>query len=73
MDQGIDRLKDISLSLRTFARADIAYKVAFQIHEGINSTLMLLKHRLKDQGERPKIEVVTEYGDLPQSIVIRGN
>ncbi len=65
MDQGIDSLKDISLSLRTFARSDIAYKVEFQIHEGINSTLMLLKHRLKDQGERPKIEVVTQYNNLP--------
>jgi signal transduction histidine kinase len=65
INQGIDRLKDISLSLRTFARSDISSKVEFQIDEGINSTLMLLKHRLKDQGDRPKIEVVTKYGDLP--------
>ncbi|MBW4616402.1 MAG: hybrid sensor histidine kinase/response regulator [Desmonostoc vinosum HA7617-LM4] len=65
MHQGIGRLKDISLSLRTFARSDISSKVEFQIHEGINSTLMLLKHRLKDQGNRPKIEVVTQYGELP--------
>ncbi|MEH2326854.1 MAG: response regulator [Nostoc sp.] len=65
MHQGIGRLKDISLSLRTFARSDISSKVEFQIHEGINSTLMLLKHRLKDQGNRPKIEVFTQYGKLP--------
>lgn len=65
MHQGIGRLKDISLSLRTFARADISSKVKFDIHEGIDSTLMLLKHRLKDQGDRPKIEVVTQYGELP--------
>jgi signal transduction histidine kinase len=65
INQGIDRLKDISLSLRTFARSDISSKVEFQIDEGINSTLMLLKHRLKDQGDRPKIEVVTKYGGLP--------
>ncbi|MEH1873643.1 hybrid sensor histidine kinase/response regulator [Nostoc sp.] len=65
MHQGIGRLKDISLSLRTFARSDISSKVEFQIHEGINSTLMLLKHRLKDQGNRPKIEVLTQYGKLP--------
>ncbi|GAB1537427.1 hypothetical protein NUACC21_00670 [Scytonema sp. NUACC21] len=65
MHQGIDRLRDISLSLRTFARSDISSKVEFQIHEGIDSTLVLLKHRLKDQGDRPKIEVVTQYGDLP--------
>ncbi|BAY80071.1 response regulator receiver signal transduction histidine kinase (plasmid) [Nostoc linckia NIES-25] len=65
MHQGIGRLKDISLSLRTFARADISSKVEFQVHEGIDSTLMLLKHRLKDQGDRPKIEVVTQYSELP--------
>ncbi|WP_413173832.1 response regulator [Anabaena azotica] len=65
MHQGIDRLKDISLSLRTFARSDISSKVEFQIHEGMDSTLMLLKHRLKNQGNRPTIEVVRQYGTLP--------
>ncbi|MEH2066821.1 MAG: response regulator [Nostoc sp.] len=65
MRQGISRLKDISLSLRTFARFDISSKIEFQIHEGIDSTLMLLKHRLKDQGNRPQIEVIIQYGNLP--------
>lgn len=65
MHQGINRLKDISFSLRTFARGDIASKVEYQIHEGINSTLMLLKHRLKDIGERPKIEILKKYSELP--------
>ncbi|MBU7586554.1 MAG: hybrid sensor histidine kinase/response regulator [Nostoc sp. TH1S01] len=65
MHQGIERLKDISLSLRTFARADISSKVKFQIHEGLDTTIMLLKHRLKDQGDRPKIEVFTQYSQLP--------
>jgi signal transduction histidine kinase len=65
MRQGISRLKEISLSLRTFARSDMASKVEFQVHEGINSTIMLLKHRLKGMGNRPKIHVITEYEDLP--------
>ena len=65
MHQGITRLKDISLSLRTFARGDIGSQVEYQIHEGINSTLMLLKHRLKDIGERPKIEIIQNYSELP--------
>ncbi|MEH1930752.1 hybrid sensor histidine kinase/response regulator [Nostoc sp.] len=65
MHQGITRLQDISLSLRTFARADITSQVEFQIHEGIDSTLMLLKHRLQGKGDRTKIQVVTQYGDLP--------
>ena len=65
MRQGITRLKDISLSLRTFARADIAEQVEYQVHEGLNSTLMLLKHRLKDIGNRPKIEIIKNYSELP--------
>ncbi|MBD2450976.1 hybrid sensor histidine kinase/response regulator [Nostoc sp. FACHB-152] len=65
MHKGIKHLKEISLSLRTFARSDISSKIQFQIHEGIDSSLMLLKHRLKDQGDRPKIEVVRQYGELP--------
>lgn len=65
MHQGITRLKDISLSLRTFTRADISSQIKFQIHEGIDSTLMLLKHRLKGNGDHTKIQVVTQYGELP--------
>ncbi len=65
MRQGIARLKDISLSLRTFARADIASQVEYQIHEGLNSTLMLLKHRLKDVGDCPQIEIIKNYSELP--------
>ncbi|MEH2350317.1 MAG: response regulator [Nostoc sp.] len=65
MHQGIGLLKDISLSLRTFARSDISSMVEFQIHQGIDTTLMLLKHRLKGQGNRPKIETLKQYGELP--------
>jgi len=72
MEQGINRLIDISSSLRTFARTDIASKIEFKITEGINSTLMLLKHRLKDQGNRPKIEVITQYDDLPPIVCYPG-
>ncbi len=65
MQHGVTRLEDISLSLRTFARSDISSKVEFQIHQGLNSTLMLLQHRLKSNKDRPEIEVVKDYGDLP--------
>ncbi|MDZ8258771.1 ATP-binding sensor histidine kinase [Nostoc sp. ChiQUE01b] len=61
-----DRLKNISTSLRTFSRADKDYKVLFNIHEGIDSTILILKHRLKANPERPAIEVITDYGTLPQ-------
>ena len=65
MRQGITRLKDISLSLRTFARTDIAYQVEYQIQEGLDSTLMLLKHRLKDIGNRPQIDIIKNYSEIP--------
>ncbi|MBD2678662.1 MULTISPECIES: AAA family ATPase [Nostoc] len=61
-----DRLKNISTSLRTFSRADRDYKVSFDIHQGIDSTILILKHRLKANAQRPAIEVLTEYGNLPQ-------
>jgi len=61
-----ERLKNISTSLRTFSRADRDYKVPFNIHQGIDSTILILKHRLKASEHRPVIEVITEYGNLPQ-------
>ncbi|MEH2270653.1 MAG: AAA family ATPase [Nostoc sp.] len=60
-----ERIKDISTSLRTFSRADTAEKVACNLHEGIESTLLILKYRLKANEKRPAIEVITEYGNLP--------
>ncbi|MEG4571428.1 AAA family ATPase [Microcoleus sp. N3A4] len=66
MEMACDRLKNISTSLRTFSRADRDYKVPFNIHEGIDSTLLILKHRLKANEQRPAIEVIANYGKLPQ-------
>ncbi|ALF56047.1 serine/threonine protein kinase [Nostoc piscinale CENA21] len=66
MTLACNRLKNISTSLRTFSRADRDYKVPFNIHEGIDSTILILKHRLKANEQRPAIEVVTNYGNLPQ-------
>jgi PAS domain S-box-containing protein len=59
------RIREISNSLRTFSRADTAEKVACDIHEGINSTLLILKYRLKASEKRPAIEVILESGKLP--------
>ncbi|MBE9207658.1 AAA family ATPase [Nostoc sp. LEGE 06077] len=66
MNMACDRLKNISTSLRTFSRADQDYKVPFNIHEGIDSTILILKHRLKANNQRPAIEIITNYGNLPQ-------
>ncbi|NQE37507.1 ATP-binding protein [Microcoleus asticus] len=66
MQVGCDRICSISTSLRTFSRGDKDYKVPFNIHEGINSAILILKHRLKANEYRPQIEVMTKYGNLPK-------
>ncbi len=66
MREGVNRIKDISTSLRTFSRADVNHPVACNIHDGIDSTIMILKHRLKATENRPEIQVIKHYGDLPQ-------
>lgn len=65
MKLGVNRIRNISTSLRTFSRADKDYKVPFDIHEGIDSTILILRHRLKANENRPEIEVVKKYGKLP--------
>lgn len=65
MKLGTERIKDISLSLRNFARSDGNIATAIDLQETLDSTLLLLKHRLKDQGGRPAIEVIENYDELP--------
>ncbi|MDF5736823.1 MAG: ATP-binding protein [Nostoc sp.] len=64
MKEGTDRISNISNSLRIFSRADTEQKVLFNVHEGINSTLLILKHRLKANKIRPAIELVQYYGEF---------
>ena len=59
-----DRIKSISKSLRTFSRKDTDSKQPFDIHEGLDSTLLILRHRLKANEHRPEIEVLKDYGSL---------
>ncbi len=65
MKLGTERIKDISLSLRNFARSDGDIASAIDLQETLDSTLLLLKHRLKDQGCRPAIEIIENYDELP--------
>jgi signal transduction histidine kinase len=60
-----ERLVNLSNSLRIFSRADTASKVSANIHEGIDSTLMILQFRLKAKDYRPAIQVIKNYGDIP--------
>lgn len=65
MENACDLIMNISRSLRTFTRIDQESKISADLHEGLESTLLILKHRLKANDDRPQIEVVRHYGDLP--------
>ncbi|MEG4291860.1 PAS domain S-box protein [Microcoleus sp. C2C3] len=65
MQVGATRIRDIVRSLRNFSRLDESDMKKVNIHEGIDSTLMILEHRLKVQPDRPAIQILKEYGQLP--------
>ncbi|NEO88680.1 MAG: GAF domain-containing sensor histidine kinase, partial [Spirulina sp. SIO3F2] len=66
MNAGVDRIRNISNSLRNFSRQDQEHKIAFNLHEGIDSTLLILKHRTKANEERPQIQIFKNYSELPE-------
>ncbi|WP_088241789.1 GAF domain-containing protein [Calothrix rhizosoleniae] len=65
MEVGTQRVREIVLSLRNFSRLDEAEFKKVDIHEGIDSTLMILQNRLKATPERPEISIIKEYASLP--------
>ena len=65
MKVGSERIRDVVRSLRLFSRTDEAQMKPADIHEGLDSTLLILQNRLQAKGGRPGISLVKEYGDLP--------
>ena len=65
MKQGTQRIREIVLSLRNFSRLDEAQFKPVDIHEGIDSTLMILQNRLKAKPNFPEIQIVKKYSSLP--------
>ncbi|MBF2016199.1 MAG: PAS domain S-box protein [Rivularia sp. T60_A2020_040] len=65
MEEGTRRIRAIVLSLRNFSRLDEAEFKKVDIHQGIESTLMILQNRLKPKPDFPGVEVIKEYGNLP--------
>lgn len=65
MQAGVDRIQKIVFSLRIFSRLDGDGAKPANLHQGIESTLMILHHRLKARGHIPEIKIVKEYSDLP--------
>ncbi|MEM9923655.1 MAG: ATP-binding protein [Cyanobacteria bacterium P01_D01_bin.50] len=66
MKVGTERIQEIVQSLRIFSRLDEAEIKRADIHQGIDSTLMILQNRLKAQPKYLNIEIIKEYGNLPQ-------
>jgi two-component system NtrC family sensor kinase len=66
MQAGTKRIREIIVSLRTFSRLDEAELKTVDLHSGLESALLILQSRLKATDKRPKIQVITEYGNLPQ-------
>jgi two-component system, NtrC family, sensor kinase len=65
MQIGTDRIREIVVSLRNFSRTDQADSKSVNIHEGIDSTILILQYRLKAKPENPEIKVIRNYADLP--------
>lgn len=65
MNVGVERICQIVQSLRNFSRHDEAEVKPVNLNEGMDSTLLILNHRLKPKGGTPGIEIVKEYGELP--------
>ncbi len=65
MQTSSSRIQEISRSLRSFARSDDHMKGEVKLHDGLESTLMILKHRLKANDVRPEINVVQSLGTIP--------
>ncbi len=66
MQVGAQRIRDIVLSLRNFSRLDEADMKCVNLHEGIDSTLLILQHRLNAKAHQSEIQVIKEYADLPK-------
>ncbi|MEH2250241.1 GAF domain-containing protein [Nostoc sp.] len=65
MKMGADRISQLVLSLRSFSRLDETGMKPVDLHEGIDSTLLILQHRLQSQTNSFAIEIVKQYGELP--------
>lgn len=65
MQVGSERIRSLVTSLRNFSRLDESEMKAVDIHEGIDSTLLILGHRLKPRSDHPGIQLVKQYGELP--------
>lgn len=71
MKVSVDRIQEIVSSLRQFSRLD-AEETLCDVHDGLESTLVVLRHRLKANPDRPEIQVIKDYGKLPEILARPG-
>ncbi|NEQ41384.1 MAG: hybrid sensor histidine kinase/response regulator [Okeania sp. SIO3I5] len=72
MKQGIEKIQEISRSMQRLSRRDKKKKVTFNLHDGIDSTLMILKYRLRANEYRSGINVIKNYGNIPKILGFPG-
>lgn len=65
-NEKMSSLGQLVASLRNFSRIDESEFKLVDIHEGIESTLLILQYRLKDKPERPAIQIIRYYSKLPE-------
>ncbi|MDB9496480.1 PAS domain-containing protein [Spirulina major CS-329] len=65
MQMGADRIKEIVASLRNFSRTDETEVKSMNLHDGIESTLIILQNRLKPRSESPGIQIIKQYSNIP--------
>jgi two-component system NtrC family sensor kinase len=65
MKVGAERISEIVLSLRNFSRLDEAEMKKVDIHEGLDSTLLILQNRFKEKVNGAPLEVIKNYGNVP--------
>jgi signal transduction histidine kinase len=63
---GAERIQKIVQSLNKFSRSDEEGCKSVDIHEGIDSTLMILQSRLKATAHRPEIKIEKNYAQIPE-------
>ncbi|MBE9030580.1 sensor histidine kinase [filamentous cyanobacterium LEGE 11480] len=66
MSSGTDRIRKIVNSLKIFARLDEAAYKYIDLHESLNSTVLMIQNRLDATEDRAAIQLVTEYRPIPQ-------
>jgi two-component system, NtrC family, sensor kinase len=66
MQNGADRIRQLILTLRNFSRLDEGGLKPVNLHDGLDSTLLVLNYRLSQLSNGLSVRLIKEYGDLPE-------